>query len=206
MHAKTLIATALLQPAQLARFVNTIVNMLIVLGSISGFFSNLYNDLTAFALAMATFFFAWAALYFPLERHPRVQEAERAYIQDGAGEISAAQTPLSAVFGTRQLWAFALGKALTDPIWWFYLYWLPKFLAAEHDIRGTALIPYLTTVYIISDVGSIAGGYLSSALIKAGWSVNRARNNSSGTRSRPGCNTAWATGPWRLAGRKRRWW
>jgi ACS family hexuronate transporter-like MFS transporter len=124
--------------------------------------------------------FAWAALYMPLERHPRVGEAERAYIQDGAGEISAAQTPLGVVLGTRQLWAFALGKALTDPIWWFYLFWLPKFLATEHDIRGTALIPYLTTVYIISDVGSIAGGYLSSAFIKAGWSVNRARKTAMG--------------------------
>jgi ACS family hexuronate transporter-like MFS transporter len=68
-----------------------------------------------------------------------------------------------------------MGKLLTDPIWWFYLFWLPKFLATEHGIRGTAIIPYLTTVYIISDVGSVFGGYLSSAMIKAGWPVNRAR-------------------------------
>jgi len=77
--------------------------------------------------------------------------------------------------GHRQLWAIALGKLMTDPVWWFYLFWLPKFLAQEHGIRGTALIPYLTTVYIISDVGSMAGGYLSSNLIKRGWTVNRAR-------------------------------
>src|SRR5262249_28023928 len=124
--------------------------------------------------------FAWAALYFPLDEHPRVEAAERAYIHDGAGEITPAPTPLSEVFGTRQLWAFALGKMLTDPIWWFYLFWLPKFLAAEHGIRGVALIPYLTTVYVISDVGSVLGGYLSSALIKAGWSVNRARKTAMG--------------------------
>ena len=72
------------------------------------------------------------------------------------------------MLGTRQLWAFALGKMLTDPVWWFYLFWLPKFLATEHGIRGTALIPYLTTVYLIADVGSIFGGYLSSTLIKRG--------------------------------------
>ena len=119
--------------------------------------------------------FAWAALYYPLDRHPKVQPEERDYIRDGAGEITGAKTPLSDVLGTRQLWAFAMGKMLTDPIWWFYLFWLPKFLAAEHGIRGTAIIPYLTTVYIISDVGSVFGGYLSSAMIKAGWAVNRAR-------------------------------
>ena len=83
MHAKTLIATALLQPAQLARFVNTIVNMLIVLGSISGFFRKLYNYLTAFALAMATFFFAWAALLYMTanqnENH-RVQARTALYV------------------------------------------------------------------------------------------------------------------------------
>jgi len=88
--------------------------------------------------------------------------------------------PLIEVLGYRQLWAFALGKMLTDPVWWFYLFWLPKFLAAEHGIRGTALIPYLTTVYVISDIGSIAGGYLSSALIKRGWSVNSARKTALG--------------------------
>ena len=59
-----------------------------------------------------------------------------------------------------------MGKLLTDPVWWFYLFWLPKFLAQEHGIRGVALIPYLTTVYIVADVGSVVGGYLSSALIK----------------------------------------
>jgi ACS family hexuronate transporter-like MFS transporter len=124
--------------------------------------------------------FAWAALYSPLDRHPRIEPAERDYIRDGMGEMTGTKTPLSEVFGTRQLWAFALGKMLTDPIWWFYLFWLPKFLASEHGIRGTAIIPYLTTVYVISDVGSIAGGYLSSAFIKAGWSVNRARKTAMG--------------------------
>jgi MFS transporter, ACS family, aldohexuronate transporter len=122
----------------------------------------------------------WVAIYDPVDRHPRLEADERDYIRDGAGEPSVAKTPLSAVLGTRQLWAFALGKMLTDPVWWFYLFWLPKFLASEHGIRGTALIPYLTTVYLISDVGSIAGGYLSSAFIKAGWSVNRARKTAMG--------------------------
>jgi len=124
--------------------------------------------------------FAWAALYFPLDKHPRVEEAEREYIRDGAGEMSLTKTPLSEILWTRQLWAFAFGKMLSDPVWWFYLFWLPKFLATEHGLRGTAIIPYLMTVYIISDVGSIAGGYLSSAFIKRGWTVNRARKTTMG--------------------------
>ena len=128
--------------------------------------------------------FVWLAAWWPLYRtaaaHPRLKEAERRYILDGADEPITIRTPLAAMFGFRQLCAFAVGKLLTDPVWWFYLFWLPKFLAQEHGIRGTALIPYLTTVYLIADVGSILGGYLSSKLIKLGWTVNRARKTTMG--------------------------
>ena len=83
MYLKTMFTAALLHPAQFAAFIQTIWNTLIVLGSISGFFSNLYNDLTAFALAMATFFFAWAALLYMTanqnENH-RVQARSNLYI------------------------------------------------------------------------------------------------------------------------------
>jgi MFS transporter, ACS family, hexuronate transporter len=122
----------------------------------------------------------WWAFYHSVQTHPHLLPAERAFIRDGADETSTARVSLREVLGHRQLWAFALGKMLTDPVWWFYLFWLPKFLASEHGIRGTALIPYLTTVYIIADVGSIFGGYLSSALIKRGWTVNAARKTAMG--------------------------
>src|SRR6266700_2845005 len=83
MHAKILIATMLHQPTQLATLVKTTWNTLLMLGSISGFFSNLYNELTAFALAMATFFFAWAALLYMTanqnENH-RVQARTALYV------------------------------------------------------------------------------------------------------------------------------
>lgn len=118
---------------------------------------------------------AWWALYYTAAEHPRLQPAERKFILDGLEEPITAKVSLGEVLATRQLWAFALGKLLTDPVWWFYLFWLPKFLASEHGIRGTALIPYLTTVYLIADAGSIFGGYLSSTLIKRGYTVNRAR-------------------------------
>jgi len=119
--------------------------------------------------------FGWWALYYQPEVHPQLDPKELRLIREGAEEPIREKTPWLRLIGYRQLWAFALGKMLTDPIWWFYLFWLPKFLAQEHGIRGVALIPYLTTVYIIADVGSVGGGYISSALIKRGWTVNRAR-------------------------------
>jgi hypothetical protein len=106
MHAKILIATVLHQPVQMAMLMKTFVNMLIVLGSISGFFSNLYNDLTAFALAMATFFFAWAALLYMTanqnENH-RVQARTALYVAlSGLALAILAQTIAGLVKGAAQ--------------------------------------------------------------------------------------------------------
>src|SRR6266516_6602498 len=103
MHVKILIATVLYQPVQLATLVNTAVNALIVLGTISGFFSNLYNDLTAFALAMATFFFGWAALLYMTanqnENH-RVQARTALYVAlSGLALAILAQTIASLING-----------------------------------------------------------------------------------------------------------
>lgn len=117
----------------------------------------------------------WWALYDRPEKHPRLSNEEFAYIRSGDPIAHTENVPWLSLFKYRQLWAFALGKMLTDPIWWFYLFWLPKFLAREHHVTGLALIPYLTTVYLIADIGSVGGGYLSSMLIKRGWSINSAR-------------------------------
>jgi ACS family hexuronate transporter-like MFS transporter len=75
----------------------------------------------------------------------------------------------------RQVWAYAVGKFMTDPVWWLYLTWLPDFLVKAHhvDIRS-AMLP-LATIYLIADVGSVLGGYVSSKLMDRGFSVNRAR-------------------------------
>ena len=124
---------------------------------------------------------AWWFFYYGLDVHPGVNDAERQYIRDGADEPITAKVPLAQVLEYRQLWAFSIGKLLTDPVWWFFLFWLPKFLAQEHNIRGVALIPYLTTVYLVADVGSVLGGYVSSRLIKHGWTVNRARKTAMAT-------------------------
>src|SRR4030095_5518631 len=75
----------------------------------------------------------------------------------------------------RQTSAFAIGKYLTDPIWWFYLYWIPNFLRDKHGLDLTTIGPPLIAIYLIADIGSIGGGWLSSTFIKHGWTINRAR-------------------------------
>jgi ACS family hexuronate transporter-like MFS transporter len=88
--------------------------------------------------------------------------------------------PWRTLLGLRQTWAYAVTKSLGDPIWWFYLFWLPKYLAAEFHVRGTAVIPYLTAVYVCADVGCLGAGWLSSVLVTRGWSINRARKGTMG--------------------------
>ncbi len=117
----------------------------------------------------------WWWLYQSPEKHPRLSSEELTLIQDGVKVDIEKTTPWLPLLGMRQTWAFAVGKMMTDPVWWFYLFWLPKFLNKNFGIKGTALIPYLTVVYLIADVGSVGGGYLSSTLIKRGWTVNKAR-------------------------------
>jgi ACS family hexuronate transporter-like MFS transporter len=122
----------------------------------------------------AVWLVGWLALYQHPSRHHRLSSTERAFIEEGVVEKT---EPVSWVrlLGYRQLWAYAGSRIITDPVYWFFLYWTPKYLAESHNIRGTAVIPYLTTVYIITAIGSMLGGYLSSALIQRGWTVNRAR-------------------------------
>ena len=103
----------------------------------------------------------WLALYRAPNREAPVADAERA--------------PWRALLGRRQTWAFIVGKAMTDPVWLFYLFWLPKFLDASFGVRLVGLAAPLVVIYVAADVGSITGGWLSGALIKRGWSVNRGR-------------------------------
>jgi len=116
----------------------------------------------------------WYWLYRAPEQHPRLTKAELAHIRSDAEE-PAARVPWLSLAAHRQTWAFAIGKFLTDPIWWFYLYWIPKFLHDNHGLTLARLGPPLITIYLVADVGSIGGGWLSSALIKRGFTVNRSR-------------------------------
>jgi len=108
----------------------------------------------------------WVALYREPARPPRLSDTERS----GADTMS-----WGSLIGRRQTWAFIVGKALTDPVWLFYLFWLPKFLDASFGVRLAGLAAPLVVIYVAADVGSITGGWMSGALIKRGWSVNRGR-------------------------------
>jgi ACS family hexuronate transporter-like MFS transporter len=126
----------------------------------------------AFGLVWLLF---WLPLYRRPEKHPRVRLAELAHIQSDPPDPPAAKVPWLRLIPHRQTSAFAIGKYLTDPIWWFYLYWIPGFFREHHklDLAGTAAP--LIVIYLIADVGSIGGGWLSSTFIKRGWTINRAR-------------------------------
>jgi len=116
----------------------------------------------------------WLLIYKRPEEHKSLSAAELEYIQSDAIESTAA-VPWRRLFPHRQTWAFGIGKFLTDPIWWVYLFWLPDFLKKQHGLDLKTFGIPLAVIYIIADVGSIGGGYISSAMIKRGWSINRSR-------------------------------
>jgi len=116
----------------------------------------------------------WITLYRKPESHPRVSRAELAYIRSDPAE-PVVKIPWARLLPHRQTWAFAAGKFCTDPIWWVFLFWLPKFLHATYGLTLSGLGPPLVLIYLAADFGSIGGGWLSSTLIKHGRSVNAGR-------------------------------
>jgi len=117
---------------------------------------------------------AWLTLYHRPEQHPRLSGAELAHIQSDPPDPPQ-NVPWRQLLPHRQTWAFAIGKFLTDPIWWLYLFWIPDFLNRNYGLDLRSIGPPLVVIYLLADVGSIGGGWLSSSLIKRGWSVNRGR-------------------------------
>jgi ACS family hexuronate transporter-like MFS transporter len=120
-------------------------------------------------------------MYRDPEHHPRVRAAELAHINSDAGEQQPTARPRwSDLLRRRQTWAFVVGKAMTDPVWLFYLFWLPKFLDANWGVRLAGLAAPLIAIYLVADVGSVGGGWVSSVFMKRGWSVNRSRKTAMG--------------------------
>jgi ACS family hexuronate transporter-like MFS transporter len=117
---------------------------------------------------------AWIGLYRRPRQSKQVSEAELAYIESDPAD-PAAKVPWGRLLGRRETWAFAIGKFLTDPVWWMFLFWLPDFLVKRHGLDLKTFGPPLVVIYVVSDLGSIFGGWLSSRLIQRGWTINRAR-------------------------------
>jgi ACS family hexuronate transporter-like MFS transporter len=116
----------------------------------------------------------WFWLYDKPENSKRVSETELAYIQSDPPD-PAENIPWKDLLKYRGTWAFATGKLLTDPAWWFYLYWIPKFLNENYGLTLKEFAAPLIIIYVMADVGSIGGGWLSSSFIKRGWSINKGR-------------------------------
>jgi ACS family hexuronate transporter-like MFS transporter len=117
----------------------------------------------------------WIPLYAKPAAHPRLSKAEFDHIHCDPPDQAGARVPWLKLIPHRETSAFAIGKYMTDPIWWFYLYWIPNFLRQNHGLDLSTIGLPLIVIYVIADVGSIGGGWLSSTLIKRGWSVNSAR-------------------------------
>jgi ACS family hexuronate transporter-like MFS transporter len=131
----------------------------------------------AFVITGATGFVwlaCWLLIYRKPEDHPRLSREELAFIHRDKAEPMI-KIPWSHLLHHRQTWAFAAGKFFTDPIWWFFLFWLPKFLNKTYGITLEGLGPRLVVIYVAADIGSIGGGWMSSSLIDRGWSVNAGR-------------------------------
>jgi ACS family hexuronate transporter-like MFS transporter len=117
---------------------------------------------------------AWWSIYRTPDEKPQVSSEELAWIHQD-GDTGTESVPWGKVFFRRETWAYALGKFCIDPIWWFFLFWLPGYLGERYGLDLKTFALPLAAIYLISDVGSIAGGWLSSKLIARGKSVNYAR-------------------------------
>jgi ACS family hexuronate transporter-like MFS transporter len=122
----------------------------------------------------ALWIFLWLKIYRKPEQHPKLSKAELEYINSDSEEENDEKIPWRKLLPKKETWAFAL-TTITDGVWWFYLFWGAKFLAEQFavDINNIGL-PFLV-IFIMADAGSLLGGLASGALIRKGWSVNRAR-------------------------------
>jgi len=118
--------------------------------------------------------FLWLRTYRKPEFHPKVSKEELVYINSDSEEETLVKIPWIKLLSKRETWAFSL-TTLTDAVWFFYLFWGAKFLTEQFgvDIKNIGL-PFLI-IFILADIGSLVGGYTSGALIKKGWSINKAR-------------------------------
>ena len=130
-------------------------------------------------LAAGAIGFLWLFLWMPWfetpDKKPALSKEELAWIQSDGAEVQSKKIPWGQLLGYRQTWGFILPKLITDPVWWFFLIWLPDFFKQTRglDIKKSWVL--LVTIYSIVTVLSIAGGWVTGHLAKRGWSINRAR-------------------------------
>ncbi|HEU0123066.1 MAG TPA: MFS transporter [Bryobacteraceae bacterium] len=119
----------------------------------------------------------WLAIYYPPDRHPRITEAERAYVMADAAvtEGSRPQTTWRELLRYRQTWGLLLARFFSDPVWWFYLFWLPKYLVEQRGFTMAEMGMMAWMPYLAADAGALCGGWLSGRLVGRGFTPLRAR-------------------------------
>lgn len=121
----------------------------------------------------------WWIYYDIPSKQKRVKKAEYDYIHSddvtAEKEVVKEKVNWLKILGKRQTWTFVAGKFLTDPVWWFYLFWIPSYFSTSYGVDLKKSWMYISTIYIVASVGSILGGYLSGYFIKKGWPVYKAR-------------------------------
>lgn len=120
----------------------------------------------------------WVVFYEIPARQKRLSKAEYDYIYKDTDEVyrsPGTKLSWSNVLRFKQTWAFMIAKFLTDPVWWFLLFWLPSFLQAEYKMTGTQVSLPIAVVYVMATLGSVGGGWLSGLFILRGWPVYKAR-------------------------------
>ncbi|HLY72044.1 MAG TPA: MFS transporter [Puia sp.] len=122
----------------------------------------------------AMWVFLWLKTYQKPEEHSKLSKAELAYINSDSEKETKEKIPWLKLLSKRETWAFSL-TTITDGVWWFYLFWGAKFLADQFDVDIKNIGPPFLVIFIMADGGSLIGGYVSGALIKKGWSINKAR-------------------------------
>lgn len=116
----------------------------------------------------------WILLYRKPEDHPLLSKEELNYITSDRPAVPP-RIRWSKLVGYRQTWSFIVAKFTTDPIWWFLLFWIPDFLQRDHGLKLMQIGLPIMVIYVLADIGSIAGGWLSSTMIHHGKSVNMSR-------------------------------
>ncbi len=158
--------------------------------SVGGALAALILPLVALAFGWrATFVFSgllgflwlalWLRVYYSLDRHPRVSPAEVLYIR--AGQETPAVSPQRGIqrwfhlAADRNVWGIVLGRAFTDPIWWFYVFWLPQYLSDARGFSLQRIALFAWMPFVASDLGNFTGGFISGYCIRRGFSVVSAR-------------------------------
>lgn len=130
------------------------------------------------ALGLLWLYF-WLKYYYAPREHPALSNEELQIIEQDHESVEAEEKaihiPWVYLLRYRQAWAFLVAKFLTDPVWWFYLYWLPSYLSKERGFSPIASVSALIIPYVTADLGSLSAGWLASHLMKGGWKPSRAR-------------------------------